>query len=428
MKNIIKILFLVFLTSKSYSLNIEESIKSTIEKNPKVKIALEKINESKELISYAVGSKLPTISSSISGTYSKADTTNTTSSTTPETLTDAYKLTFSQNLYDAGFNDLEIERSKILFNNELIYFQSTIQNLILDAINGYLTVINYQKSLEATQKNYDSVFKAFEETKTRYNLGSATLYDLQNAEASFATVKTNLFAAEQNITISKKSFQKIVGLKAVNLEEVLEVDNLINLDEIIHTAMDDNLDLILILNDIKNKEILILKEKKSKKPSLDITGTGLYSNGSRLEKGTETTSGSIALTLTVPLFSKNQDNSNIRKYQSQMLQSEINLQDAREDLQIIIANTYKDFQINQSQMKSNLIIIKSINTSLNSLNAEYQIGTKTITDLVDEEEKLLNANVKYLNSKKDFLLNYFKLKSLDGSLIKLFNEYLPSIN
>ena len=111
-----------------------------------------------------------------------------------------------------------------------------------------------------------------------------------------------------------------------------------------------------------------------------------------------------------------------------MLQSEINLQDAREDLQIIIANTYKDFQISQSQMKSNLIIIKSINTSLNSLNAEYQIGTKTITDLVDEEEKLLNANVKYLNSKKDFLLNYFKLKSLDGSLIKLFNEYLPSIN
>ena len=56
------------------------------------------------------------------------------------------------------------------------------------------------------------------------------------------------------------------------------------------------------------------------------------------------------------------------------------------------------------------------------------IGTKTINDLIEEEEKLLNANVNYLNSKKDFLLNYFKIKSLDGSLIKMFENYLPQIN
>ena len=50
-------------------------------------------------------------------------------------------------------DDLEIERSRILFNNELINFKNTIQDLILDAINGYLTVINYEKSLEIFSKN-----------------------------------------------------------------------------------------------------------------------------------------------------------------------------------------------------------------------------------------------------------------------------------
>jgi outer membrane protein TolC len=184
----------------------------------------------------------------------------------------------------------------------------------------------------------------------------------------------------------------------------------------------------LILNDIKNKEILILKEKKSKHSSLDIVGTGLYSNGSRIEKGTETTSGTISLTLTVPLFQKGQDDSNIRKYQSQMLQAEINLKDSTDDLLILIANTYKDFKINSSKMNSNLIKIKSIQTSLKSLQEEYLIGTKTISDLVEEEENLLNANVSYLNSKKDFILNYFKIKSLEGNLINIFDNYLPSIN
>ena len=428
MKQLVIIIFFWISSYNLYALNIDEAIKSTIENNPKVKIAIEKLNESKEIVIYAGGEKLPTITSTLTGTYSTSDTETTTSSTTPETFTDAYKLIISQNLYDSGFNDLEIERSKIIFNNELIKFQSTIQNLILEAIEGYLIVINYEKSLESTKKNFDSVSKAFEETKTRYDLGSATLYDLQNAEASFATASTNLFAAEQNVLISKKSFRRIVGLDAINLDDVLSINSILDLNQILETSNKENLDLMILKNNIVNNEILILKEKVSKKLSIDLTGTGLYSNGSRLEPGTETTSGSIALTLSIPLFQKGQDDSNIRKYQSLKLQSEISLEDYKADLQILISNAFKDFKINEAKMKSNLIIIKSIETALNSLREEYNIGTKTISDLVSEEEKLLIANVNYLNSKKDFILNYFKIKSLDGSLIKLFDNYLPSIN
>ena len=428
MKIFLQILFFIFLASNLNALNIDEAIKSTILNNPKVKIAIEKLTESKELMSYAYGSKKPTLTSTISGTYANADKNTSTASTTPETLTDKYQLTVSQNLYDAGYNELEIARSKILFNDEVIQFKITLQNLILEAIEGYLTVINYEKSLESNQKNYDSVSKAFEETKTRFDIGSATLYDLQNAEASFAIASSNLFAAEQNVQISNKSFKRVVGLQAINLEDVLNINNLVNLSNTIETAMDQNLNLLLAINDIENKKILLLKEKKSKKPNLDISGTAEYSDSGRVDSGTKLTQGSVALTLTIPLYQKDQDKSNIRKYYSQILQSEIYLEDFREDIQIQIYNTYKDFKISESNMSTNQIVIQSIETSLKSLKEEYNIGTKTITDLVNEEEKLLNANVNYLNSKKDYLTNYFKLKSLDGSLIKLFEHYIPVTN
>ena len=405
MKIFLQILFFIFLASNLNALNIDEAIKSTILNNPKVKIAIEKLTESKELMSYAYGSKKPTLTSTISGTYTNADKNTSTASTTPETLTDKYQLTVLQNLYDAGYNELEIARSKILFNDEVIQFKITLQSLILEAIEGYLTVINYEKSLEANQKNYDSVSKAFEETKTRFDIGSATLYDLQNAEASFAIASSNLFAAEQNVQISNKSFKRVVGLQAINLEDVLNINNLVNLSNTIETAMDQNLNLLLAINDIENKKILLLKEKKSKKPNLDISGTAEYSDSGRIDSGTKLTQGSVALTLTIPLYQKDQDNSNIRKYYSQILQSEIYLEDFREDIQIQIYNTYKDFKISESNMSTNQIVIQSIETSLNSLNEEYNIGTKTITDLVNEEEKLLNANVNYLNSKKNFITN-----------------------
>ena len=420
------IFLIVFLNSSySYSLNIDEVIKSTIENNAKVKLALEKLEESKELIIYSSRENLPSITSTVTGTYESADTDTATTSSTPETFTDSYKLVISKNIYDAGVNKLEIERSKILYNNELVNFESTIENLILDAIEGYLTVINYEKSLEAKKKNYDAVLKAIEEIQTKFDLGSATLYELQESEASFAIAKTNLFAAEQNLLISKKTFNRIVGLNAINLDDYIEINFDMDVEDLTKNAFNNNLNLLLLENEILNKEILILKEKKSKKANIDISGTALYSDGSRLERGTNTTSGSIGLTITVPLYNKGQDNSDIRKYQSQKLQAEIQLQDQKDDLSILISNTYKNFKINESQMKANLSIIESIETSLTSLKEEYTIGTKTITDLVEEEEKLLNANVNYLNSKKDYLLNYFKLKSLEGSLVNIFEEYLP---
>ena len=428
MKNLIILAVLLLSANISYGLNIEDSIKSTIKNNLKVKIALEKLNESREILTFASSSKLPTVTSTISGTYSNSDISTTTSSTTPETFKDSYKIVVTQNIYDYGINNLEIQRSQILYDNEIIIFKSTIQDLILDAINGYLTVINYDKSLEENTKNYDSVSQALEETKTRYDIGSATLYDLQNAEASFASASTNLFIAKQNLIIGKKSFKKIVGIAPINLEEILEFDLVSNIEDIIKKSLMNNFNLLLISNDIKDKKILSLKEKKSKKPNLDITGTGQYSNGSRMEKGTENTSGSVALTLTIPLFQKGQDDSNIRKFNSQVMQAEMKLEDEKENLEILIFNTFKDFKINQSQMNSNKIIIKSIETSLNSLEEEYRLGTKTISNLVEEEEKLLNANVNFLNSRKNYLINYFKLKSLDGSLIKLFEDYLPPIN
>ena len=143
-----------------------------------------------------------------------------------------------------------------------------------------------------------------------------------------------------------------------------------------------------------------MKEKKTKKPNLDLTGTAEYSDSDRIDSGTETTKGTIALTLTIPIFQKGIDDSNIRKYYSQILQAELSLQDSKENLLLNISNIYKDYRINESKMKANEANIQAIETSLLSLKQEYNIGTKTISELIGEEEKLLEAKVNYFNAKK----------------------------
>ena len=423
-------LFIIFIiyNHSAFSLNVDESIKSTIQNNHKVKIAIEKLNESKELIENAYGQKLPSITSTISGTYSSSDSVTSTASTTPETFTDKYKIILSQNLFDGGVKDLEIKRSKILFDNEIINFQKTIQELILTAINGYFTVINYEKSLEANKKNFDSVKRFLEETKTRYDLGSATLYDLQNAESASAIAETSLFIAAQNYEVSKITFKRIVGLEAFNLEEIVDFEEELNLNIIIEKTLNDNLELLQLNNEILNKKILLSKEKKSNKPSLDLSASAEYSDTGRIDTGTEKTNGTIDLTLTIPIFKQNIDKSDIRKFQSQILQSELNYNDAKDDIQIQASNLYKDYLISKSNISTSLKRIESIQTSLNSIREEYNIGTKTINDLIEAESELLSVNVNYYSARKDLILNYFNIMALQGSILDLFEEYLPNFN
>jgi len=424
----ILIILILFFSKNILALDINQSIKSTIENNPKVKIAFEKLNESKELIENAYGEKLPTVTGTISGTYSQSDSNTSTSSTTPETFTDKYKISLTQNLLDGGVKKLEIERSKLLYENEIITFKKTIQDLILSAINGYLTVINYEKSLEANKKNFDSVNRFLEETTTRFELGSATLYDLQNAESAYAVAETNLFIAKQNYQVSKITFKKIVGLNPINLEELVDFDNEINLNSILQNSFDKNYDLLLLSNEIKNKNILLSKEKNSNKANLDLTASAEYSDSGRIDSGTEKTNGTIGFTLSIPIFQQNIDKSDIRKIQSQILQAELNLEDFRGDIKIQASNLFKNYLISKSEITSNLKRIQSIRTSLASIKEEYNIGTKTITDLIEAESNLLTVNVNYFTARKEFILNYFNLKALEGSIIDIFDKYLPTYN
>ncbi len=427
MKKILIIIIILF-SKISFAIDVDDAIKSTIENNPKVKIAFEKLEESKELIENAYNQKLPTITSTISGTYSNSDSSTATASTTPESFTDKYKLSLTQNLYDAGEKNLEIERSKILFDKEIINFKISIQDLILSAINGYLTVINYEKSLEASNKNFDSVTRFLDETKTKFDLGSATLYDLQNAESAFAIAETNLFIAQQNYDVSKITFNRIVGLEAVNLEDVIDLNKNINLELFIKNVENNNYSLALLDNDILNTNLLLAIEKLNNKPSLDLSTSVEYSDSGRIDSGTEKTNGTIGLTLTIPVFQKNNDKSDIRKYQSKLLQSELTFEDTKQDLTIQASNLYKNYLISKSNISSNNKQLKSIQTSLDSIKEEYKIGTKTITDLIDAESELLDVNVNYHSSRKDMILNYFNILALEGSLLENFQNYLPDYN
>ncbi|PPR41863.1 MAG: Outer membrane efflux protein BepC [Alphaproteobacteria bacterium MarineAlpha5_Bin12] len=420
------IFIFLFNSNNIYALDIAETIKNTVENNLKVKIGLEEINESKELIARAYGNFKPDINLTLTEKQSSTETKTGGSTTTTDKLSDTYSLTVKQNLYNGGRNNLELKKSLLLFDKQLENFNFTLNELILSAIRGYLTVKLYEKSLEVTEKNFEVIKKINDDAKKKYDLGVSTLSDLKNAESSFQDANTNLMIAKGDLKIGKETFKQIVGLDPIDLQDLVKFNNNKNKDDIFNTALINNHEINSLKFDIEISKIDLEIYKKVKLPSLDITGDLSY-NDDVSAKGTESTSGSISAQLSIPIFQKGIENSDIRKFQSKLLQNEFKLNDKINDIDLQASILSNNYQIYQSQLIASNSKIESNSITLNVIKQEYESGIKTFTDLINQEELLLQSYLSSFDINNNLLITYFEILALEGQLINEFSEFLPNI-
>ena len=120
-------------------------------------------------------------------------------------------------------------------------------------------------------------------------------------------------------------------------------------------------------------------------------------------------------------------NSDIRKYQSKLLQSEYIINDKKESLELDTSILINNYKIYQSQLESSLVQIEANKILLDVLTKEYESGIKTFTDLIDQEEQLLEAYLYNFSKNKDLLITYFQILAIEGKLVEVFKDYLPKL-
>ena len=425
-KFLLLIISILFYNFSIYAITVEDTIKSTVEKNTTVKLGLEKINESKELIESSLGNFRPDINLTLTEKKSSTETTTGTTTTNTTKLEDTYQLVIKQNLYKGGRNTLELQKSKIQFDNQVLIFYNDINNLIIQAIDGYLTFQVNKKSLDFNKKNLELLEKFYFDKKKEKSLGIATELDLKNAKASYEIAQSNLIISEGNLEIGKKTFKRVAGLNPINLKDIVNIYSLNNFDEILNNILKNNHELKILKNDYEIAKIQLDIHKKVKLPTLDLTGTISYNDDVAAE-GTESNSGSLSAQLSIPIFQQGIENSDIRKYQSQLIQSQLKIDDKIDELKLTASILFNNYTINKSLLESSSSLIDANQTSLELVKIEYKNGIRKFNDVIEQEENLLDAQLDQFNYNKELLLAYFNILLLQGLLIEEFNEYLPKI-
>ena len=165
-------------------------------------------------------------------------------------------------------------------------------------------------------------------------------------------------------------------------------------------------------------------------PTVDLTGQYGYNSTPSQFNGNETSNvaASIGLQVSVPLYTGGRINAKSRQaaYQYQQAQNEI--ENLRRTVQRGTANDYRGVMTSISEITAYGQSVESARTSLAATEAGYQVGTRTIVDVLNAQIQVFSAMANFLNARYSYLTNYLKLKADTGQLslddIKAVNAQL----
>lgn len=134
--------------------------------------------------------------------------------------------TISQPVF-SGFKTLNsVSSAKSYRKASFAALMAAEQNVLLEAAVAYLDVLRDEAIVKLQKNNEKLLKKELDETKERFNVGEVTTTDVSQAEASYASARSQRISAEGNLEASKAVYKQVIGDEPKNIIDPKEIEKL----------------------------------------------------------------------------------------------------------------------------------------------------------------------------------------------------------
>ena len=387
--------------------------------------AFEKINESRAPL-------LPQINLQADAEYrqSESDMRNTN--------TAGAQLGLSQALYrKSNWVNLDITE-KLATQTDVVYKEAQ-QGLIIRATDAYFDVLDAQDTLNFVQANKKAVARQLEQTKQRFEVGLSAMTDVHEAQAQFDQVVAEEIRAKNNVANAKETLRELTKIHHETLD-TLDTDSfspqpsVLSADAWLDIALDQNLELHRqrINKDIANEQITLAQAGHH--PTLDLTA-GVGSNYTKYRDDVASqpgqgqdgslSEGTVGLSFNLPIFSGGATTSQVKQAQYNYVAASEQLERSFRSVQSKIYSDFNNVGASASEIRALEQFVISAQSSLDATEAGYEVGTRTIVDVLDATKMLYNAKKNLATARYAYILSQLQLKQAAGNLTE---QDLISIN
>ena len=396
--------------------DLKQSLEKLYETNPELRYERELLKSKDELMPQALSEFRP----KISGYYrkGKVDTNSQGFNIAQDNLrTETYKgVKLTQPIFDGGSSLSNIKEAKNKIISHRFLLKQKEQEIFLNSIKTYADLASEQTNLFLKKKNLEVLKKRLELTKEQFDIGEVTLTDVSIAEARHLLAQSELIESEKNVNTLSAKFNYIFGVNPNNPDIILDY-NQIDLDTslIEKSSQKNNPRLNDIKYQIKSIQNEIEKLKRKRLPSVKLEGEAYINEGYfRFDSKREVLSAFA--TVDIPLYQSGAASSKIRETRSKLLSLQSLLKKMKDEISYNLISSKSLFDNSLSKITAYKKQIKSNNIYLDGLKQEMQLGERTMLDLLDGEQELLQSELDLVLSFKDLFIAYYQTLYHEGKL------------
>ncbi|SET52470.1 outer membrane protein [Thorsellia anophelis DSM 18579] len=306
-------------------------------------------------------------------------------------------------------------------------YQAAQQKLILDTATAYFNVLGAIDALEFVEANRKAVFRQLEQTQQQFNVGLVAITDVQNAKAQYDSVIANEVNARNQLDNAIETLRQITGhhfdkLASLNVDTFKTVRPDVA-EKLIENANNRNLSLLSarLQQEISRDSIRLAQSGHlptlGASASSSITDTkNSGSNNPRAGTSNDSGQNSIGLTLSVPLFQGGATVSRTEQAQYGYVSASEALEATARAVEQSVRSSRNNMNASISSINAFEQAVVSAETSLAATEAGYQVGTRTIVDVLNATTTLYNAKQQLSNARYSYMINQLNLLSAQGLL------------
>ncbi|MDB1122966.1 outer membrane channel protein TolC [Vibrio algarum] len=337
-----------------------------------------------------------------------------------ENNTLAAGINFSQELYQRS-SWITLDTAEKSARQTDAAYAAQQQNLILRVSTAYFEVLRAQDSLEFVRAEKAAVARQLEQTKQRFEVGLSAITDVHDAQAEYDSVLASEVVSENDLVNSYEALREITGREHTNLN-VLDTKTFSatkteeSPQQLLELAQTKNLTLLTarISQDIARDSISLASSGHL--PSLTLDGGYGYTDQGESTSDYDANSFNIGLNLSVPLYT----GGNIT---SQVKQAEFNYVAASEDLEATYRSIVATVRSSNNNINATIGTIRayeqsvvSAKSALEATEAGFDVGTRTIVDVLDSTRRLYDANRNLSDARYNYIISVLSLRDATGTL------------
>lgn len=332
-----------------------------------------------------------------------------------QTENENLSIVITKPLYDGGEAKADSIIARLTLDNAILSYRQAEQNLLLDALTAHINLVTARQRLQVEQSNVDRLKQQVSASELRVQLGDTTPTQLALTQSRLARAESSFISAETQLNTASATYTRYFG----QLPDQLTLPGVIGqIPTSAGLAGDTALDYQPSHQQVKINERLTRFGMDALisniSPQIDFTLTGSTTNSNVSASNVDSVVAQI--TFSTPLYPTKATRSKSRALVADHQSMVLKLADSEQLTRLNAENTYRQFLSKDSLIKANQSEYDAAIIFRDGVRKEVEFGLKTLLDLLDAEQDVVNAELNLISTRGDYVLSGYVMLASMGQL------------